>query len=296
MKKQKFNFPDKPFLTIEEAADKLECKSAQLFELALFRESHEHRFGKLRVHAIFPSDLTNKAKKAFVSYNQIPFSFSNYLESEDTIDVDELLKEFEKPNTISDEELKVQIEQSIIEDQALHLEQLKLDGYGDYNPQITITPKDFILLDIGSLIELMNSTTINIQKGYLVGFDNELVELDFSDIEKETLISKNNLRILSDDLKKLINSEENQTYTETEDKLSGKEKSYLFALIGILIHGNKWSIEDIDLDEKIINLSELTKYDIKIGALRKHLKHLRIEHNGYRRSDPQPDSQKKTLK
>ncbi|HOY87910.1 MAG TPA: hypothetical protein PLJ94_07795 [Methylotenera sp.] len=296
MKKQKFNLTDKPFLTIEEAADKLDFKPAQLLEVALFRESQEHRFGKLRVHAIFPSYLTNEAKKSFVSYDQIPFSFSNYLESEDTIDVDDLLKEFEKPDTISDEELKEQIEQSTIEDHELNLEQLKLDRYGDYNPQITITPKDFILLDIGSLIELMNSTTINIQKGYLVGFDNELVELDFSDIEKDTLISRNNLRILSDDLEKLINSEENQTDTETEDKLSGKEKSYLFALIGILIHGNKWSIEDKDLDEKIIKLSELTQYDIGVGALRNHLKHLRRDHNGYRRSDPQPDSEKKTLK
>lgn len=288
MKNQKPTLPDKPFFTIEEAATRIGCTPQQLLDYAFVKDSQEQRFGKLRVHAIFPASLTNQARKTFVSNNQTPLAFDDYLAYEDKvdIDVDALLGEFEKTESMSKEEIEEESKLLILEDHILNIEQSKLCSYGSYNTEVTITPKNFILLDIENLIEFINADTVTIQKAYLEGYESELVELDYTELEDNFPISRKNLRILSDNLEDLISPIAETTNIESNDELSDKGKSYFLAVIAILIHGNNWKIEDKDLAEKIITLSESTNYCVGIGALRKHLKYLRYDHEGFRRPDP----------
>ncbi len=273
--------PEKPFLSLEEAANKLRCKPAQLLEYALVRESQTQRFGQLRAHAIFPVEMLKSAKMSFISYDQSPFRHSNFLVSSD---MDYLFNTSDNTDINSDKWLDDQIELSIQEDYELEREQFKLNDYGNYHPDVTTTPKNFILLDIETLIEFFSSETINVSRAYLEGFDEELVEVDFSRLENRIQISKSNLRFFLSDLDILIKSQVEVTENKNEKPLASKEKSYLLAIIGVLIEGNKWSIQDKDLAQKIMTLSESTNYAIEIRTLRKHLDTLKREHFGFRKA------------
>lgn len=276
MQSQNFKLPEKPFLTIDEAAIKLGCSSEKLLEYAYFREAPEGKFGKLRVHAIISAEVTENAKKSFTSYDQASHCINDFIGYENPIDLIDTLKRNQLP------ELEQQLAHELQGEYENELDEWELSAHDTYHPEITRTPRDFVLLDIGSLIELINLDTLDIAKAYIERFDNQLVQLNFINAENRTQISKNNLRILVADLGSLIKIEAVGIESENAESINPKEKSFLLAMIGALILDKGWKLQDVDLAKNIEKIANLHNYSISERTIKKHIKELNDRDGGFK--------------
>lgn len=279
MPKFKIQLPKKQFLTLEEAIKVLNLKNVEeLLEFGYMRETPDDRFGKLHIHAIITSENIENASKFFTTYNNKSLSIFDNTINDNNVEIDRLAEHYFQHNSQLEKDFEHQLENEQSKEQDDEMDQFRLDSYDLYHTDVTKTPRNFILLDIETLIQLTMSDSLKISKGFVERLDSRLVELDISELG--IAISKKNLRILINDIESFLpknSSNEiaiNETYS-SNDKIEGKTRSYLLTMIEALVENYKRERE-INLSDNVMKL-EIEKMGDKAGLdlnARTNLKYL----------------------